>query len=144
MRGPMSIPEAVSRGEFVIYVGYALTFVSAYILARMIMAEQEAIAAQEQLEEKEGRESSNKLVRMTRPFFSQYVVPMIRGKAFWDNRRKMYRRRLISAGLKRDLNPDEFIAFKFFNILFFPLVGGALKAGGFLDVSNWIILGSGA
>jgi tight adherence protein C len=41
------------------------------------------------------------------------------------------------------LTPDEFIAFKFFLILFFPLVGGFLKAGDFIDVDVTTVLASG-
>ena len=130
------------RGEFVVWIGYGLIFLAAFIVARMVLAEQEAMAAQEQLDEGKDRESKNALVKYTRPFFGQYVVPMVRGKKAWDSRRKSYRRKLISAGLKRELTPDEFIAFKFFNILFFPIVGGVLKAGGFLDLPGYVIFGS--
>lgn len=120
--------------QFVIYFGYFLTGLATFIVTRMLLEEQETRAAQENLGAKD-RQSSNALVRLTRPFFSQYVVPMIRGKPFWDQRRTLYRRKLISAGLKDEFTPDEFIAFQLFQILFFPLVAGFLKAGDFLDIS---------
>jgi tight adherence protein C len=68
---------------------------------------------------------------------------MIRGKPYWNDKRKIYKRKLITGGLKEELTDDEFISFKIFLILFFPLVGGLLKAGDFLDVPIWVVLGSG-
>lgn len=133
----------LQKGELVIYMGYALVGLATFIVARMLVQEQETRAAQENLEELRDRKASNGLVKITRPFFTQYVVPMIRGKPFWENRRKAFRRKLISAGLKEELTPDEFIAFKLFLILFFPIVGGLLKVGEFIDVSSIYILGSG-
>lgn len=135
--------DAIEKGQFVLNAGYVMVFLAAFIVARMIMAEQESRAAQENLAELRDRKASNPLVKFTRPFFTQYVVPMIRGKAFWDKRRKYYKRKVIAAGLKDELTPDEFISFKFFLILFFPLVMGMLKAGDFLDVSVMVVLGSG-
>jgi tight adherence protein C len=135
--------ESIARGEFVIWVAYVLIGVGAYIVARMLVAEQESRAAQENLADLRDRKASNGLVKLTRPFFTQYVVPMIRGKPFWDNKRKHYKRKIISAGLKDELTPDEFIAFKLFLIIFFPVVGGFLKAGDFIDLQWYYILASG-
>lgn len=134
--------ESIVRGEFVIYSGYALIGLAVFIVARMILQEQETRAAQENLDDRD-RKPSTGLLGITRPFFTQYIVPMIRGKPMWDNYRKHYRRLVISAGLKDDLTPDEFISFKFFLILFFPLVGGMLRAMDMLDASVLTILGSG-
>ena len=123
-------------------MAYGLVGLAAFILARMLLQEQETRAAQEQLEETRDRKASNALVKFTRPFFSQYVVPIIRGKDFWNNKRTLYRRKLISSGLRDELTPDEFIAFKLFLIIFFPIVGGVLKAGDFLDLAWYYILAS--
>lgn len=129
--------------EVVILAGYGLTAFAVFIVARMLLKEEESRAAQENLEELSDRQASNALVRMTRPFFSQYVVPMIRGKKMWDNVRKSNRRRLITAGLKNELTPDELISFKFFLIIFFPTILGILKSIGMIDLSNYLIFGSG-
>ncbi|MGZ3710057.1 MAG: type II secretion system F family protein, partial [Bdellovibrionota bacterium] len=85
----------------------------------------------------------NPLVKILRPFFTQYVVPIIRGKPFWDNQRRKYKRKIIAAGLRDELTPDEFIAFKILNVIVFPLIGGFLKAGGFLDLDWYYIVGAG-
>src|SRR5690606_22116599 len=84
----------------------------------------------------------NFLVRLTRPVFSQYLVPTIRGKAFWASRRQTLRRKLITAGLKDEITADEFIAFKIFLIVFFPIVGGVLNTIGFIDASFFTLAAS--
>ncbi|MCM2276603.1 MAG: type II secretion system F family protein [Oligoflexia bacterium] len=129
--------------QLVIQAAYVLVALATFIVARMLFHEQEARQAQENLAEGGGKGSSNSLVRLTKPFYSQYVVPMVRGKPFWENQRKRYRRKLIAAGLKEEFNPDEFIAFKILLIAFFPLVGGLLKALDMLDLDRTLILLSG-
>jgi tight adherence protein C len=130
--------------DFVLNVAYGLIGLGVFVVARMLLQEQETRAAQDNLADGGERKASNGLVKITRPFFTQYVVPMIRGKPYWDDKRKIFKRKLIAAGLKEELTEDEFISFKLFLILFFPLVGGILKAGDFLDVPWWVILGTGA
>ena len=134
---------AIEKGQLVIWAGYALVGVAAYIIARMLVQEQESRAAQENLADLRSRKASNFLVKITRPFFTQYIVPMLRGKAFWDNKRKIYKRKVISGGLKEELTPDEFIAFKLLLIIFFPLIGGLLRAGDLIDLAWYYVLGSG-
>lgn len=136
------LESLIGGGQFVLYAAYILVGVSAFVLARMVFQEQETRAAAENLEELKDRKASDFLVKVTRPFFTQYVVPMIRGKPFWDERRKYYKRKVVAAGLKDELTPDEFISFKFFLIIFFPLVLGFLTALDFVSVSLPIILGS--
>ena len=135
--------QAIEKGQLVINAGYALIFLGVYILVRMLLQEQETRAAAENLSDARDRKATDPLVRITRPFFSQYVVPLIRGKPFWDNKRKIFRRKIITGGLKDELTADEFISFKLFLIIFFPIVLAFLKAGGFLDVEWYYIVGSG-
>jgi len=135
--------ELMDQGELVLYAAYVLVFLGTVILARMLLREQESREAQENLSELGDRKTRSFLVRVTRPFFNQYVVPVIRGKHFWDNRRLWYKRKLVAAGLRDELTPDEFIAFKFFLIVLFPIIGGLLKIGEFIDFEWYVILGSG-
>lgn len=129
--------------ELVLYAAYGLIGFAVFLFARMILAEQESREAQENLEELGQRKASNGLVKITRPFFSHYVVPLLRGKPMWDSRRKHYQRKLVAAGLRDELTPDEAIGFKLFLIVFFPIVGGFLRATDLADVSTLLILGSG-
>jgi tight adherence protein C len=132
-----TVLSAVERGTFVVYTAYALIFAATFLVMRFLVQEQEAREAEENLGETKNRKSSNSLVKATRPFFSQYFVPMVRGKPQWDTRRVLYKRRIIAAGLREEFTPDEFIAFKIFLIFFFPLVGAILTITGFLDIALW-------
>ncbi|OFZ22327.1 MAG: hypothetical protein A2X94_01915 [Bdellovibrionales bacterium GWB1_55_8] len=71
-------------------------------------------------------------------------MPIVRGKPYWDKKRKKYRRKIVAAGLKDELTPDEFISFKLFLILFFPIVGGILNAMDLLDLDLKTLVGSAA
>ena len=135
---------AIERGQIVIYAGYALVGLAAFIISRMLLEEQESRAAQENLEDVKDRKSSNPLVKLLRPFFTQYIVPIVRGKPFWDKKRTLFKRKIIAGGIKDELTADEFISFKLLLILFFPIVGAVLKLGEFLDLSWPMILGTGA
>lgn len=144
MAGLLEQLGLLGRGELVLYTAYALIFATAFLIARLIVREEDLRAAQDNLEEKDRKRASDPLVRLTRPFFSQYVVPtLVRGRKTWDNSRLKYKRKLISGGLKDEFTPDEFIAFKLFLIIFFPIVGGILKAAEFVDLELTYILGSG-
>ena len=63
----------------------------------------------------------------------------------WTTSAKLYRRKLIACGLRDELI-HQFIAFKFFLILFFPIVGGLLKGLDMLDLPGttfWVPVWSG-
>lgn len=130
------------KAQLVLYFGYLLAGLSVFVVSRALMHEEESRLAQDNLEEGGSRKASNPLVKFTRPLFTQYLVPAVRGKPFWDEMRRTYRRKLIAAGLKGELSPDEFIAFKLILIGFFPIACGLLKAGGFVDLSWFLIIGS--
>ena len=125
--------------DIVLNAGYALIFLAVFLLARVLLTEQENMSAQENLRELDGKKTSNGLVRFTRPFFSQYIVPAIRGRARFNETRVKYRRKIISAGLKEELTADEFLAFKILLIVVFPLIGGFIRALNFYDVPSAII-----
>ncbi len=126
--------------DIVLYAGYALIFLATFIIASMLLSEQENMSAQENLRELDGKKTSNPLVRFTRPFFSQYIVPSIRGRARFNETRTKYRRKIISAGLKDELTADEFISFKILLIVVFPLLGGFIRALDLYDLSKEIIM----
>jgi len=134
----------IGQGQLAIAVGYLFTFLATFIVAKKLMQEEEARAAQENLEDQRDRgKASNPLVQLTRPLFTGYVVPMIRGKKFWDKKRQKYKNTLITAGLQNELSVDEFLSFKLFLIVFFPIVGGVLKSMDVLDSSLTLILATG-
>lgn len=110
--------ESIEKGQFVINTAYVLIGLSTVIIARMLLAEQESRLAQENLAELRDRKASNFLIKILRPFFTQYIVPIIRSKKYWNDKRKKYKRKIITAGLKDELTSDEFISFKIVLIIF--------------------------
>lgn len=137
MMGLLERLGLLGRGELVLFAAYALMAGAAYLIARMIVRDEDLRAAQENLEDKDRKQATDPLVRITRPLFSQYVVPsLVRGRKIWDNSRKIYKRKLISAGLKGEFTPDEFVAFKLFLIIFFPIVASVLKALEIFDLDS--------
>ena len=123
----------IEKGQFVLYTAYALIGLGTFVVARMLVQEQESRAAQDNLTDNRNRKGSNTLVKFTRPLFTQYIVPTIRGKKFWDNQRRVYKRKIVAAGIQDEINPDEFISFKILLIVFFPVVGGLLNVLDLLD-----------
>ncbi|NDD92380.1 hypothetical protein EBZ37_09875, partial [bacterium] len=132
-----TVLSALGPGKLVLYFGYFLVFLATFLVMKFLVQEQESRLAEENLGDGKNRKSSNELIRSTRPFFSQYIVPMVRGKAIWDDRRSYYKRKIIAAGLREEFTPDEFIAFKFFLILFFPFIGIILTVTKFMDFPLW-------
>ncbi len=107
------------------------------------MSEEESRAAQENLEDVGGRKSSFPFAALLRPFYTQYLVPVVRGRPYWEKSRRHWRRQLIAGGVKEEFTPDEFIAFKLIFIIFIPMLLGALKTFQMIDVSKTTILASG-
>lgn len=127
--------------DFTYLAGLIGVFAAVFILAHMLMSEEMRSAASENIADLRDRKASHGLVKIARPFITQYVVPMIRGKAMWDKHRIRYKRMLITAGLSEELTPDEFISFKFFLILFFPIALLALNRAGLMDISLlWVFV----
>ncbi len=133
----------IERGQIVIYSAYILLGLSVFLLVRMLMTEQESRAAQENLEDLGGKKSSFPFAALLRPFYSQYLVPVVRGRPYWEKSRRHWRRQLIAGGVKDEFSPDEFIAFKLIFIIFVPLILGLLRAAELIDISMYMILGSG-
>ncbi len=133
----------IQRGQLVIYFAYFLLGLSVFLMVRMLMTEQESRAAQENLEDSRGQKSSFPFDRVLRPFYLQYLVPMVRGRPFWEKSRRHWRRQLIAGGVKDEFTADEFIAFKLIFIIFVPILLGLLQAAELVDLSAYVIIGSG-
>jgi tight adherence protein C len=134
---------SIEEGQFVLYAGYALVAIGGYLIGRMLDKEREALAAQENLAELRNRDASNVLVKIGRPFFTAYVMPLVRGRPLFENQRRIYKRRLITAGLRDELTADEFISFKLFNIIMFPILLLVMNALGDFGLGWTLIIGSG-
>ena len=131
--------DSIERGQLVVTVGYALIMLGAFLIGRMLDRERQTIAAQDNINEQNLRQSNNILVKIGRPIFANYLVPLVRGKPLFDKQRLLYRRRLVTAGLREDFTADEFIAFKLLNIVFFPMILAFLKVGGMIEADGILI-----
>lgn len=134
--------SSISKGQIVVYAAYFLIGVGVFVVTRYVMQESESRAAQENLSDYKDKQTSSGFVKLVRPIYTQYFVPMVRGKAFWDKYRKIYKLKVASAGMRDEFTADEFIAFKLFLIFFFPVVLGFLKANDLLDADPMIIFAS--
>jgi tight adherence protein C len=135
----MHMNALIEYRTLVLYAGYALIGLATFILGNMLLSEQENMNASENLRQLDGKKTSNDFVRLTRPFFSQYIVPAIRSKSRFDEARLKYRRKIISGGLKDELTADEFIAFKIMLVVVFPVVGGFVRALDLADIPNYVM-----
>ncbi len=135
--------ELFDRSQLVMYSAYGLLGLSIFLLVQALLTEQESRNAQENLEDFRGRQASFPFVQILRPFYSQYIVPIVRGKPLWETRRKHWRRRLIAGGVKNEFTPDEFIAYKLIFIIFLPIFLGFMQTASMIDLPLPVILGSG-
>lgn len=101
-------------------VAYCFIGAGVYMMARMFFHQEEARSAKQLLgEEEKDRKASNIVIKYSRPFFSRYVVPIVRGLKI-DDYRKILKRKLIAAGMDEEFTPDELFAFKLFLIIGCP------------------------
>ncbi|MBI3558456.1 MAG: type II secretion system F family protein [Deltaproteobacteria bacterium] len=115
-----------------LYAACAFVGAGVYILARMFFHQEEQRSAKQLLgEEAEDRKASNAVIKYSRPFFSRYVVPIVRGLKI-DAYRKTLKRKLIGSGMDDEFTPDELFSFKLFLIIGAPaFVGGVNYFGDF-------------
>lgn len=96
-----------------------LIFIAIFIIVRMFMEDQDKFKTQEALEEAENItkvKNDPLFIKITRPFYKRYFLPMTQGKNK-QKYRNLYRQKLANAGLSKDMSPEEFAALKFFMIL---------------------------
>jgi tight adherence protein C len=97
-----------------------LIFVAIFIIVRVFMEDQDKYKTQEALEEAEnstkGKEQAF-FIKVTKPFYKRYFLPIVQGSKHKQNFRTKYRQKLANAGLMKDMSPEEFVAMKFFMII---------------------------
>lgn len=105
--------------DLLYYAPAVLIFIAIFLIVRVFMEEQDKFKAQEALEEAENiAKVKNQafFIKVTRPFYKRYFLPMTQGKNK-QKYRTLYRQKLANAGLSKDMTPEEFMALKFFMIL---------------------------
>lgn len=105
--------------DLLYYAPLALIFVAIFIIVRLFMEEQDKFKTQEALEDAENTakvKNQPLFIKVTRPFYKRYFLPMTQGKNK-QKYRTLYRQKIANAGMTKDITPEEFMALKFFMIL---------------------------
>lgn len=122
------ITHSLKRIERMIPLNIAaiiMIFISVFLLMKTIFEDEEQYKAQEVLEDQDKiTASQNKgiILKYSQPFFRRYILPAISQMKMKKKIREKYKRPLANAGLTKILTPDDFIAFKLFLIIGFPVV----------------------
>lgn len=119
--------SAVSKfqeNNILFFAPLVLVFIAIFLIVRVFLEEQDKFKTQEALEEAESAKGKNShlFIRLTRPFYKRYFVPLVQGSKNKVSLRNKYRQRLANAGLSKEMTPEEFVALKFFMILGGPFV----------------------
>ena len=112
------------ENNILFYAPLVLVFIAIFLIVRVFLEEQDKFKTQEALEEAENAKGKNThlFIRLTRPFYKRYFVPLVQGSKNKQSLRNKYRQKLANAGLSKEMTPEEFVALKFFMILGGPFV----------------------
>jgi len=124
------VEKARAAHNLLFYSPLALVFIAIFIIVRTFMEDQDKFKASEALEEVEVDKNKKVdfLVKVTKPFYKRYFLPMVQGSKSKAKIRAKYRQKLANAGLTKDLTPEEFVSLKLFMILGGPFVFLAVRA----------------
>lgn len=119
------------------YGPLVLIFIAIFIIVRVFLEEQDKFKTQEALQEAENmtkNKSQPFFIKVTRPFYKRYFLPLVQGFKNKQSLRTKYRQQLANAGLTKEMTPEEFVALKFFMILGGPFVFLAVR---WIMEENW-------
>lgn len=122
--------------DLLYYAPLVLIFIAIFIIVRLFMEEQDKFKTQEALEDAENTakvKNQPLFIKVTRPFYKRYFLPMTQGKNKQKYRTK-YRQKIANAGMSKDITPEEFMALKFFMILGGPFAFLAIR---FIMEETW-------
>lgn len=122
--------------DLLYYAPLVLIFIAIFIIVRLFMEEQDKFKTQEALEDAENTakvKNQPLFIKITRPFYKRYFLPMTQGKNKQKYRTK-YRQKIANAGMAKDITPEEFMALKFFMILGGPFAFLAIR---FIMEETW-------
>jgi tight adherence protein C len=111
-----------------IYLAYLALGFSVFFLVKTVFSDEEKRSAGRALGNyrAEAPDAGNVVLKYSRPFFSRYVVPIVEELKI-DDARKVFKRKLASAGLSEALTPDELFSFKLFLVIGFPVLLAFMK-----------------
>jgi len=114
------LPKAREENLLLFYAPLVLVFIAIFLIVRLFMEEQEKFKTSEALEEAENTNKENQeqlFLKITKPFYKRYFLPMVQGFKNKQALKTKYRQKLANAGLAKDMSPEEFMALKIFMIL---------------------------
>ncbi len=120
-----------------LYAPLFLIFVSIFLIVRVFIEDQDKHKTQEALEEAENENKGKELalfLKVTRPFYKRYFLPIVQSTKNKQNFKTKYRQKLANAGLTKEMSPEEFVALKFFMIIGGPFVFLAVR---YFTESDW-------
>lgn len=116
----------VYQGSMILYYSaLALTFLAVFLIAKTYVQDTDQFEAAEKLEDQKQISDISKhgfILKYSRPFFRRFLSPMVAGMKNRKTFKEKYRRTLAAAGLTNILTPEDFVAFKLFLIVGFPIV----------------------
>ena len=113
------------ENNLLFYAPLVLVFIAIFLIVRVFMEDQDKFKTQEAFEEAENvNKNKNQVlfIKITKPFYKRYFVPLVQGSKNKQALRTKYRQKLANAGIAKDMTPEEFVALKFFMILGGPFV----------------------
>jgi tight adherence protein C len=105
--------------SLLLYTPLVLIFIAIFLIVRVIMEDQDKFKTQEALEEAENsskNKNTNVFIKITRPFYKRYFLPLVQGSKSKQGLKAKYRQKLANAGLMKEMTPEEFMALKLFMI----------------------------
>lgn len=118
------------ENNLLFYGPLVLVFIAIFIVVRGFLEEQDKFKTQEALEDAENANKGKQLhlfIKLTRPFYKRYFVPLVQGSKNKQGIKNKYRQKLANAGLSKEMTPEEFVALKFFMILGGPFAFLAVR-----------------
>jgi tight adherence protein C len=123
-----------------LYAPLVLIFISIFLIVRVFIEDQDKYKTQEALEEVENIERLKKqplFLKLTRPFYKRYFLPIVQSSKHRSTLKTKYRQKLANAGLLKEMTPEEFFALKFFMILGGPFMFLAVR---YVMESDWPLI----
>jgi tight adherence protein C len=110
----------------IFYASIILIGIVCFIVANAFLSKEEEFKSTESIDQ-EKQEAFNYrsygfIFSYSRPFFTRYVSPVVKGLKNKRKLREKYRRPLAKAGLSEVLSQEDFFSFKLFLIIAFPVI----------------------
>lgn len=106
------------------YSAFFLIGLAVFLVSLQVFQDNSRYQASETLDEGEAEKPKNHglILKYSRPFFKRYFSPIVAGMKSRRQIRDKYRQKMATAGLTRDLPPEDFYAWKLFLIIGFPIL----------------------